>query len=89
MTKPSQTLGGRLPLADPATLTSAKRGFFDALKATWEAYANDAGIQTTTEDGRLIGPFNSFLLHPEVAAKLGSRLRRLPPQPFCSGYAKW
>ena len=29
------------------------------------------GVQVTTEDGRLIGPFNSFLLHPEVAAKLG------------------
>lgn len=70
MTKPSQTLGGRLPLADPATLTSAQRDLFEALKATWEAYANEAGIQITTEDGRLIGPFNSFLLHPEVAKGL-------------------
>ena len=71
MTKPSQSLGGRLPLADPETLTTAQRDLFEALKATWEAYANKAGIQVTTEDGRLIGPFNSFLLHPEVAAKLG------------------
>ena len=28
MTKQSQTLGGRLPLADPATLTGAQRDLF-------------------------------------------------------------
>jgi nuclear transport factor 2 (NTF2) superfamily protein/alkylhydroperoxidase family enzyme len=70
MTKPSQSLGGRLPLADPATLTSAQRDLFEALKATWVVYANELGVQATTEDGRLIGPFNAFLLHPEVTAKL-------------------
>ena len=70
MTKPSQTLGGRLPLTDPATMTSAQRDLFEALKAAWAAYANELGIHVTTEGGRLIGPFNSFLLHPEVAAKL-------------------
>ena len=69
MTKRSQTLGGRLPLADPATLTGAQRDLFEALKATWELLSNKAGIQMTTADGRLIGPYNTFLLHPEVAAK--------------------
>jgi 4-carboxymuconolactone decarboxylase len=69
MTEPSQTLGGRLPLADPATLTGAHRDLFEALKATWEPLSNGAGIQMTTADGRLIGPYNTFLLHPEVAAK--------------------
>jgi 4-carboxymuconolactone decarboxylase len=69
MTKQSQTLGGRLPLADPATLTGAQRDLFEALKATWEPLSNDAGVQMTTADGRLIGPYNTFLLHPEVAAK--------------------
>ena len=29
-----------------------------------------AGIQVTTEDGRLIGPFNSYLPHQEVATGL-------------------
>jgi 4-carboxymuconolactone decarboxylase len=69
MTKASQTLGGRLPLADPATLTGAQRELYEALKAKWKPYAKEAGIQVMTADGRLIGPFNSFLLHPEVAAK--------------------
>ena len=70
MTNPSQNLGGRLPLADPATLTSAQRDLFETLKATWVVYANKLGVQATTEDGCLIGPFNAFLLHPEVMAKL-------------------
>ena len=69
MTKQSQTLGGRLPLADPATLTGAQRDLFEALKAAWEPLSNKAGIQMATADGRLIGPYNTFLLHPEVAAK--------------------
>jgi len=69
MTKPSQTLGGRLPLADPTTLTGAQRDLFEALKARWEPLSNKAGVQMTTADGRLIGPYNTFLLHPEVAAK--------------------
>ena len=69
MTKPSQNLGGRLPLADPATLTGAQRDLFNALKATWEPLSSGAGVQMTTADGRLIGPYNTFLLHPEMAAK--------------------
>ena len=69
MTKQSQTLGGRLPLADPATLTGAQRDLYEALKATWEPLSNGAGVQMTTVDGRLIGPYNTFLLHPETAAK--------------------
>ncbi len=69
-TNPNQNLGGRLPLADPATLTGAQRDLFETLKATWVMYADKLGVQATTEDGRLIGPFNAFLLHPEVTAKL-------------------
>jgi 4-carboxymuconolactone decarboxylase len=63
----SQTLGGRLPLADPATLTSAQRELFERVKATRVSWASAAGVRVTSDDGRLIGPFNSFLLQPEVA----------------------
>jgi 4-carboxymuconolactone decarboxylase len=69
MTKPTKNLGGRLPLADPAALTGAQHDLFAALKATWEPLSDKAGVQMTTADGRLIGPYNTFLLHPEVAAK--------------------
>ena len=70
MTTQSKTLGGRLPLADPAALTGAQRELFNAMEATQVPWANEAGFQVTTADGRLIGPYNSFLLHPEVAAKI-------------------
>src|ERR1700677_2870767 len=79
MTKPSQTLGGRLPLADPTTLTGAQRDLFEALKATWEPLSNKAGGQMTTADGRLIGPCDTFLLHPEVAAKFSESQAAEPP----------
>ena len=69
-TKPSQNLGGRLPLADPATLTGAQRDLYETLKSTWVVYADKLGVQATTADDRLIGPFNAFLLHPEVTTKL-------------------
>jgi len=67
---PSQTLGGRLPLADPTTLTGARRELFNAVNATQVPWADAAGLQATTEDGQLIGPYNTFLLHPELAAKI-------------------
>ena len=66
----NQSLGGRLPLADPATLSGAQRDLYDNLKSTWVAYAQKIGVKSVTEDGRLIGPFNAFLLHPEVTVKL-------------------
>jgi 4-carboxymuconolactone decarboxylase len=64
MTAETDALGGRLPLVDPAAFTGAQRRLFD------EVTANDAAFRTTTPDGRLIGPFNAFLLRPEVALKL-------------------
>jgi 4-carboxymuconolactone decarboxylase len=70
MTKPSHSLGGRLALADPTTLTSPQRELFNVMEATQVPWANEAGFQATTADGRLIGPYNSFLLHPEIAAKI-------------------
>jgi 4-carboxymuconolactone decarboxylase len=70
MTKADQALGGRLPLADPTTLTGAQQELFNAIQAKQVPWADKAGFQATTADGRLIGPYNSFLLHPEVAAKI-------------------
>ncbi|MBV8520732.1 MAG: carboxymuconolactone decarboxylase family protein [Acetobacteraceae bacterium] len=71
-TPPNEALGGRLPLFEPTHLTEAQRALFDRLKATWITYADKTGVQATTEDGRLIGPFNPFLLHPEVTEKLSA-----------------
>ena len=62
-------LGGRLPLADPAALTSAQRVLFDRITATAVPWAQRSGFAATTADGRLIGPFNPSLLGPEIAAR--------------------
>ena len=70
MTVETDALGGRLPLVDPAAFTGAQRQLFDRVTATRERPANFAGFRTTTPDGRLIGPFNAFLLRPEVAFTL-------------------
>jgi 4-carboxymuconolactone decarboxylase len=70
MNESARPLGGRLPLADPATLTPAQRELYDHLIGSWVVFTDKLGIQSMTGDGRLIGPFNALLLHPEVTAKL-------------------
>lgn len=62
-------LGGRLPLIDPATLTDAQREIFDLMMSTLVPWAEAAGFQSTTDDGRLIGPFNAFLFAPTVCTR--------------------
>jgi 4-carboxymuconolactone decarboxylase len=70
MDESARSLGGRLPLADPATLTPGQRELHDRLMGSWVVFTDKLGIRSTTEDGRLIGPFNALLLHPEVTVKL-------------------
>jgi 4-carboxymuconolactone decarboxylase len=68
MSDQTDTLGGRLPLANPATLNPAQRKIFDRIAARIIPWANDAQFQSTAEDGRLLGPFNPALLNPAIAA---------------------
>jgi 4-carboxymuconolactone decarboxylase len=68
MSDQTDTLGGRLSLADPADLNPAQRTIFDRMATKIVPWANDAQFQSTAEDGRLIGPFNPALLNPATAA---------------------
>ena len=68
MSDQTDTLGGRLPLADPAALNPAQREIFDRMATRIVPWANDAQFQSIAEDGRLIGPFNPALLNPAIAA---------------------
>jgi 4-carboxymuconolactone decarboxylase len=61
-------LGGRLPLAYPADLVEAQRELFDKMTSTVVPWADDTGFQSTTDDGRFIGPFNPALLNPATTA---------------------
>jgi len=69
MTVHTDALGGRLPLTDPATLTEAQRDLFDLMMNTMVPWAQQVRFQSTTADGRLIGPFNPALLNPGTATK--------------------
>lgn len=68
MSDQTDTLGGRLPLADPTALNPAQREIFDRVATRIIPWANDAQFQSMAEDGRLIGPFNPALLNPAIAA---------------------
>jgi 4-carboxymuconolactone decarboxylase len=67
VTKTSDALGGRLPLIDPSKLTPAQQKLFESVLANQVPWAKDSAFEISTEDGRLIGPFNTFLRHPEIA----------------------
>jgi 4-carboxymuconolactone decarboxylase len=69
MTVDTGTLGGRLPLTDPATLTGAHKDVFDLLMTTLVPWVNSVDVQATTSEGRLIGPFNSALINPAISSK--------------------
>ena len=64
------SLGGRLPLLDPATLTSGQQAVYDRLRATMIQWAEKSGFQSMTDEGRLIGPFNPLLVNPGIAPGL-------------------
>ncbi|HEX7825022.1 MAG TPA: carboxymuconolactone decarboxylase family protein [Mycobacterium sp.] len=66
----ADALGGRLPLADPTSLTPAQRVVFDRMIARVVPWADAAGFRTMASDGRLIGPFNPALLNPAVTSSL-------------------
>lgn len=61
-------LGGRLALLAPDDLTSDQKKFYDQLQATMVPWAKKSGFQSETFDEKLIGPFNSMLRSPELAA---------------------
>lgn len=65
----ADSLGGRLPLADPTTLTKAQREIVDQMMATIVPWARGAGFEITTADGRFIGPLNVCLLNPAISSR--------------------
>ena len=67
MPTPTETLGGRLPLLDPQTLSPLQREMYDFLNATMIPWAEKSGFQSTTEGGRFIGPFNPLLFSPQIS----------------------
>lgn len=65
-------LGGRLALVGPETLTGARQQAYRQLQAHTVPAAERAGFVAALPDGRMVGPFNGFLLVPEIAAGFGA-----------------
>jgi alkylhydroperoxidase family enzyme len=63
-------LTGRLPLLDLTTATPAQQQLGATLKTLALQLQQFTGIQGLTEDGQLIGPFNTYLQNPVIGAAL-------------------
>jgi 4-carboxymuconolactone decarboxylase len=61
-------LGGRLPLLDPSTMSTAQKKTYERLTKTWIPWADSVPFQSKTDDGRLIGPFNPILFSPAISS---------------------
>jgi len=70
MNTTENSLGGRLPLLQPADLSPEQHQLFDHITATVLPWAQRDGFAATDADGRLIGPFNPSLLSPSIATAL-------------------
>jgi 4-carboxymuconolactone decarboxylase len=70
MTVNSDRLGGRLPLLEPAALSTQQKELYDRIIATWGAFGESAHFEVKTADGRLIGPFNPMLYSPAISSRL-------------------
>lgn len=60
-------LGGRLPLLTPHQLSARQRQLYETFAPAKRTEAAKGGYVATTEDGALIGPFNSYLYIPDIA----------------------
>jgi 4-carboxymuconolactone decarboxylase len=58
----------RLPLLDPIALDAVQRKLYDHMRPVTLPWAKQAGFEAETADGRLLGPFNSFLYSPELGS---------------------
>ena len=63
----AQRLGGRIALFDPNALTQPQRKVYDLINQNMVPWAEKAGFKAKLPDGRLVGPFNTILLSPEMA----------------------
>lgn len=70
MVTSDKSLGGRLPLLKPDSLSSGQEKLYDQLKATMVPWAKHAGFKAETDEEELIGPFNPMLRSPEIATAL-------------------
>ena len=60
------SLGGRLPLLGKSELSGAQSTLYEAMNKDLIPWARKSGFKASTEDGRLLGPFNPLLYSPMI-----------------------
>jgi 4-carboxymuconolactone decarboxylase len=61
-------LGGRLPLVSVQDLSARQKEVYNFVESQFVPWADAAGFEAQSVDGRLIGPFNSALVSPELGS---------------------
>ena len=99
MEKDEAKLGGRLPLLDPNTLKGEQKSLYNLLDSTMISWAKESGFKGTTDDGKLIGPFNpdlygvgitpAFIQFLQAESKTTSLDKRLREVVILSTVAVW
>ncbi len=64
MNDQENSLGGRLPLLGKTELDGAQSTLYETMNKEMVLWAKKSGFQASTEDDRLIGPFNPLLYSP-------------------------
>lgn len=70
MTDAHDDVNARLPLLEPHSLNREQRNLYERIESTMLPWAKQSGFKAVTEDGRLLGPFNSMLYNPELGASV-------------------
>ena len=66
MNDDKNSLGGRLPLLGKSELDGAQSSLYEAMNKEMVPWAKKSGFKASTDDGRLLGPFNPLLYNPMV-----------------------
>src|SRR5258705_4067469 len=68
LSKETSALGGRLPLLRPEDLSADQASLYDLIMKQFVPALKGGNLQSSTSDGRLIGPFNPLLYSPEMSS---------------------
>jgi 4-carboxymuconolactone decarboxylase len=67
MSETSELVGGRLAVLEPKSLETEQRSLYDFIDQKFVPWSQKAKFAIKIDDGRLVGPFNTFLYSPKVS----------------------
>jgi len=67
MSETSELVGGRLTVIEPKSLETEQKSLYDFIDQKFVPWSQKAKFAIKIDDGRLVGPFNTFLYSPKVS----------------------